>query len=37
MQRIVEVSGIRLEDPDERLLAALHLRRVRELLGDAPA
>jgi hypothetical protein len=26
LQRIVEVSGIRLEDPDERLVAMLHLR-----------
>jgi hypothetical protein len=30
LQRIVEVSGIRLDDPDERLAAALHLR----LIGD---
>jgi sugar diacid utilization regulator len=26
LQRIVEVSGIRLDDPDERLVAMLHLR-----------
>jgi DNA-binding PucR family transcriptional regulator len=28
LQRIVEVSGIRLDDPDERLVAMLHLRLV---------
>jgi PucR C-terminal helix-turn-helix domain len=28
LQRIVEISGIRLDDPDERLLAMLHLRLV---------
>ncbi|MFL6131998.1 MAG: PucR family transcriptional regulator, partial [Nocardioidaceae bacterium] len=27
LQRIGELSGIRLDDPDERLMAALHLRR----------
>jgi DNA-binding PucR family transcriptional regulator len=26
LQRIIEVSGIRLDDPDERLVAMLHLR-----------
>lgn len=28
IQRVVELSGIRLEDPEERLMAALHLRRL---------
>lgn len=27
IQRIVEISGMRLDDPEERLMAALHLRR----------
>lgn len=28
MQRIGELSGMRLDDPEERLMAALHLRRL---------
>ena len=43
LQRIVEVSGMRLDDPDERLVAMLHLRlvaaahRVRPASPSAPS
>lgn len=38
LQRVVELSGIRLDDPEERLIAMLHLRHVRRSAGyDAGA
>lgn len=39
LQRIAQVSGLHLEDPDERLVATLHLRlvAVEALRGGAPS